>query len=48
MAIKVKDLKKVQELLESRDVPLTYITLDGLSGISISADNAQGVRLTLV
>jgi hypothetical protein len=48
MAIKVKDLKKVQELLESRDVPLTYITLDGLSGILISADNAQGVRLTLV
>ena len=48
MAIKVKDLQNVQKLLLSRNIPLTHITLDGGPAISISAENAQGVRLTLV
>ena len=48
MAIKVKDLQKVRNLLLSRDIPLVDITLDGSQSISISAENSQGVRLTLV
>ena len=48
MAIKVKDLQNVQKLLLSRNIPLTHITLDGGPAISISAENAQCVRLTLV
>ena len=48
MAIKVKDLKKIQKLLVSRDIPVTNITLDGSPAIAINPENAQGVRLTLV
>ena len=48
MAIKVKDLQKVRNLLLKGDVPFSEITLDSSPSISISADNAQGVRLNLV
>ena len=48
MAIKVKDLTKVQKLLSSQDISTSQLELDGKQAISINPDNAQGVRLTLL